>query len=197
MIAALEGLRHPKRPAPAVYTFPMSFAKQLLIAEVRQSAWANQGLLEGCADLSAEELGRDLRLSHHSILSTLCHIYDGERVWLGCLRTTADMGTWRLPPGPAPKLSLDELRQKWPKLWDGYDGWLAEQSESSLTADLNLQLPGAVEARLPRWKILRHVLHHSTLHRGQVIGMMRMLGHRPPPNSPMDYYLAGEGVRSA
>ncbi len=181
----------------AIYTFLVSLAKQLLITDVRQSAWANQGLLDGCTRLTAEELGRDWRISHHSILATLFHTYDGERVWLDCLRTTADMGTWRLPIAPGPKLSLEELKLKWPKLWNGYDGWLEERSESSLTVELNLQLPGAVEKRLPRWKILRHVLHHSTLHRGQVVGMIRMLGHQPPPNSPMDYYLAGEGVRSA
>ncbi len=169
----------------------------MLIAELRQSAWANQCLLEGCAALSADELGRDFRISHHSILATLCHIYHGETVWLDCLCTTADMGIWRLPIGPAPELSLDELRQKGPEIREAYDGWLEERSETSLRADLNLQLPGAVEARLPRWKILRHVLHHSTLHRGQIVGMMRMLGHQPPPNSPMDYYLAGEGVSSA
>ena len=59
-----------------------------------------------------------------------------------------------------------------------------------------LQLPGGVERRFPRWKILRHVLVHSTLHRGQIVGMIRMLGHQPPANSPMDYYLAGEPVIS-
>ncbi len=200
-LCVLESQRRKRRPteepAPAVYTFLVSLAKQVLITDVRQSAWANQGLLDGCARLTAEELGRDLGISHKSILATLFHIYDGERVWLDCLRTTADMGTWRLPIAPGPRLSLEQLRQKWPVLWDGYDHWLDERSESSLTVELNLQLPGEVEKRLPRWKILRHVLHHSTLHRGQVVGMMRMLGHQPPPNSPMDYYLAGEGARSA
>jgi uncharacterized damage-inducible protein DinB len=175
----------------------VSFAKQMLVAEVRQSAWANRCLLEGCAALTADELGRDFRISHNSILATLCHIYHGETVWLDCLCTTADMGTWQLPIGPAPELSMDELRQKGPEIWEAYDCWLEERSETSLRAALNLQLPGAVEARLPRWKILRHVLHHSTLHRGQIVGMMRMLGRQPPPNSPMDYYLAGEGVSSA
>jgi uncharacterized damage-inducible protein DinB len=169
----------------------------MLIAEVGHSAWASQGLLDGCTALTADELEHDFRISHHSILATLCHIYHGETLWLDCLRTTADMGTWRLPIGPAPKLSFDALRQKGSEIWDAYDRWLEERSETSLMADLNLQLPGAIEARLPRWKILRHVLHHSTLHRGQVVGMMRMLGHSPPPTSPMDYYLAGEGVRSA
>jgi uncharacterized damage-inducible protein DinB len=39
---------------------------------------------------------------------------------------------------------------------------------------------------------LRHVLEHSTLHRGQVVGMIRMLGHQPPAIQRMDYYLTGE-----
>jgi uncharacterized damage-inducible protein DinB len=53
-----------------------------------------------------------------------------------------------------------------------------------------LQLPGGIEPSFPRWQILRHVLSHSTMHRGQIVGMIRMLGHHPPPSSFMDYYLA-------
>jgi uncharacterized damage-inducible protein DinB len=56
---------------------------------------------------------------------------------------------------------------------------------------LTVQLPERVE-RFPRWKILRHVLEHSTMHRGQVVGMIRMLGHQPPAINAMDYYLAGK-----
>ena len=173
-----------------------SLAKQILLGGVRNSAWADRNLLDGCAALTSEELERDFRISHGSILSTLRHTYDGERVWLLCLTTTADLGTWRLPQGPAPELSLDTLRLEWPNLWRDYDGWLSEVSDAKLEIELMLQLPGGVEQRFPRWKILRHVLEHSTLHRGQVVGMIRMLGHTPPANSPMDFYLAGEpGVR--
>jgi len=176
--------------------------KQLLLTDVRRSAWANRLLLEGCAALTGEELARDFRISHINILGTLGHTYDGERVWLDCLQTTADLGTWRLPQGPAPAYSLDFLGQKWPGLWNGFEHWVEEVSETSLGVELNLQLPGGtgsrkIERRFPRWKILRHVLEHSQLHRGQVVGMIRMLGHQPPPNSPMDFYLAGEpGVRA-
>ncbi|HTW57478.1 MAG TPA: DinB family protein [Terriglobales bacterium] len=175
----------------------MLLGKQLLLTDVRRSAWADRLLLEACAALTAEELARDFRISHTNILSTLCHTYDGERVWLDCLQTTADLGTWRLPPDPGPALSLNLLAQKWPDLWDGFEHWVEEVSETSLEVELNLQLPGGsesqgIERRLPRWKILRHVIEHSQLHRGQVVGMIRMLGHQPPPNSPMDFYLAGE-----
>jgi uncharacterized damage-inducible protein DinB len=179
------------------YTFSVSLTIQLLLNDIGRSAWANHCLLEGCSALTAEELECDLRISHTSILSTLRHIYDGERVWFDCLRTTADLGTWRLPQGPAPQYSLDTLRQSWPELWKGFARWLEEMPETGLEIELNLQLPGGVERRFPRWKILRHVLEHSTMHRGQVVGMIRMLGYQPPPNSPMDYYLASEPAVSA
>ena len=168
----------------------------MLLTDVRRSAWANHSLLEGCLTLTGDELERDFRISHNSILATLCHTYDGERVWLDCLRTTPDGGSWQLPQGPAPALSLDALARKWPELWHGFVSWLNELEEDGLVIELMLQLPGGIERRFPRWKILRHVLEHSTLHRGQVVGMIRMLGHTPPPNSPMDYYLANEPAMS-
>ncbi len=182
---------------PSVYTSSVSLAKQILLVDVHRSAWADRLLLEGCAALAGEELLRDFRISHGSILSTLRHIYDGERVWLDCLRTTADLGTWRLPLEPGPEYSLSRLIESWPEIWSGYGSWLEDLPETSLEIELMLQLPGAIERSFPRWKILRHVLEHSTLHRGQIVGMIRMLGHQPPANSPMDYYLAGEPVVSA
>ena len=168
----------------------MSFGSQLFLDAARCSAWANQSLLESCSALSNEELDRDLRISHVNIIGTLSHIYHGERVWLDCLVTTPDSGHWRLPVGPDANLSLDRLRRDWPDIWDGFSRWLEHKSDAALENELLLHLPGAVQARFPRWKVLRHVLHHSTLHRGQVIGMIRILGHQPPAVSPMDYYLS-------
>lgn len=110
----------------------MSFARQLLLAAVVYSEWANQCLLDGCSALIGEELERDLRLSHTSILSTLRHFYDAERVWLPCLRDTPDGRSFLLPQDPAPVLSLDALKQNWPRLWDAYRPWLQDQSETCL-----------------------------------------------------------------
>jgi uncharacterized damage-inducible protein DinB len=181
----------------AVYTFSVSIARPLLLTDVRRSAWADQRLLNACASLTAEELKRDFRISHTSILLTLGHFYDGQRVWLDCLQTTPDQGTWRLPQGPSPELSLEVLRERWPEIWNGFQRWIEAVPETALAGELTLQLPGGVEPRLPRWKILRHVLEHSTMHRGQVIGMIRMLGHQPPAINAMDYYLVDESDVSA
>ena len=175
----------------------MSFGKELLLSDVSYSAWANQRLLDACSALTNEEIERDLRISHSSVLSTLGHICDGEKVWLDCLSTTGERGTWRLPQGAAPELSLDALQQYWPRLSDGYHRWLKDLSEADLKVELSVQLPGDVEPSLARWKILRHVLEHSTLHRGQIIGMIRTLGHTPPGIHRMDFYLAGEPAVSS
>jgi len=172
----------------------MTLGKELLISDVSYSGWANRRLLDGCSALTADELGRDLRISHTSIIETLRHICDGEKVWLDCLTTTAELGSWRLPQGQAPALSLDNIQQQWPGLWERYRHWLENVSENSLSVEITVQLPGSVEARFSRWQILRHVLEHSTFHRGQIVAMIRALGHKPPAINRMDYYLAGESA---
>jgi uncharacterized damage-inducible protein DinB len=79
------------------------------------------------------------------------------------------------------------LKRSWPELSDGYRQWLEGVSEAGLGEELRVRLPGAKEPSLSHWKILRHVLEHSTLHRGQIVGMIRMLGHTPPAIHRMDF----------
>jgi uncharacterized damage-inducible protein DinB len=119
-------------------------------------------------------------------------MHDGERVWLDCLRTAPETGPWWLPQGSPPEPSFDSLKRSWPELSNGYLRWIEDSSEAGLVLEIKVQLPGELEPSLPRWKILRHVVEHSTLHRGQVIGIIRMLGHTPPGINLTDFYLAGE-----
>jgi uncharacterized damage-inducible protein DinB len=172
-----------------IYTSTVSLAKQFLLSDINYSEWANRRLLDGCSALSAGELERDQRISHTSILATLQHFYDGERVWLDCLSSTPDGGSWTLPTTPAPKLSIENLSSGWPQLGEGYRRWMEQISEASLSVELTIHLPGGIAPRFARWKILRHVLDHSTFHRGQVIGMIRSLGRTPPAINRMDYWL--------
>lgn len=165
--------------------------KQLFASDVRYSVWANRRLLDSCTVLTAEELERDLGLSHKNILFTLQHICDGEKVWLDCLTTTAPGGNWTLPPDPSPKLTLNHLAQKWPEFWRGYEKWLDElpDAASDLQAEIFVKIPDGRLPRFKRWQILRHVLDHSQFHRGQAIGMVRALGHTPPAINRGDYWL--------
>ena len=40
----------------------------------------------------------------------------------------------------------------------------------------------------PVWQIVLHVVNHATLHRGQVVAMLRQLGMTPPGTDLIYYY---------
>jgi uncharacterized damage-inducible protein DinB len=42
---------------------------------------------------------------------------------------------------------------------------------------------------LPLVQQMLHVVNHATLHRGQVVGMMRQLGITPPPTDLLFYLM--------
>lgn len=166
----------------------MLFGKELLFDDLRFSAWSNQCLLDASSTLPATELQRDLGISHSSILVTLNHICDAEKVWLGCLRSATPDEVWPQPTKPSPQLPLPELQQTWAAIWQGLQQWAEACPEDDLRVVLPLRLPPGIK-HLTRWQVLRHALDHSIFHRGQIIGMIRTLGYLPPAINRMDYFL--------
>jgi uncharacterized damage-inducible protein DinB len=156
----------------------MSQLKELLFSQIAYSAWATSQLLGACSALHADQLGRGLGASHSGILQTYCHIYDGERIWLRRLIGTGD--EQRLPSGPAPELTFGFLVQSWPSLWHTYRDWIESATDADLKEILSTVLPDGNLLRVPRWQIVLHTVNHSTLHRGQIVTMLRTLGVKPP-----------------
>lgn len=169
----------------------MSFSKELLLDDLRFSAWSNHRMLEGCSTIPVADLERDLRISHTSVITTLNHIYDSERVSLDCLQSATPNGLWRQPTEPPSQLLLPELQQSWAAIWQGLLQWLETRPAGDLRVILPLQLPPGIK-HLARWQVLRHCFDHSIFHRGQIIGMIRTLGYLPPAINRMDYFLAKE-----
>lgn len=170
----------------------MPFARQALQANLECSAWADRLVLDACAHLTPEELVRDLGSSHRNVIETLFHFYDGERFWTECLRANAlpqldTMGTTVQPIVP-PEQTLAALQQSWPQLWTDALRWFAALSADDLTVQLTSRL-AVGDVHLTRWQILHHMVNHSTMHRGQVIAMLRMLGKQPPDTNLMTFYL--------
>lgn len=158
----------------------MSIAKQALLYDVDYSAWANQHLLAACSKLSAEEVDRDLKTGHGSIAATLRHIYYAERVWLKRLRANAlppliEIGDQRLFRDPSPEPGIAALATAWPAVWEGLHDYVDTLTDADLAVDI-----AGIDCRIPRWRLLLHLVNHSTLHRGQVVGMLRQLGNQPP-----------------
>ena len=155
----------------------MSDFRLLLSAHLGYSAWATREVLDACSVLTLEQLSRPQGASHSSVLGTLRHMHDGERVWL---RRLIEFDNDRLPPGPAPEHSFASLVQSWPELSRGYNEWLEAASDADLTRELCTVLPDDSKFCVPRWQIVLHAINHTTFHRGQVITMLRALGVQPP-----------------
>jgi uncharacterized damage-inducible protein DinB len=165
--------------------------KTLLIADVRYSEWATRRLLDAASALTSDERVRDLGQSHRCVLSTLNHYFLSEQLWTGCLVTH------KMPPlytlgqsAPPPDLSIEELARAWPPIWKQLDEWLTGLAEGELAAPIPCEtMPGHFRD-FPRWEVIRHSVNHATLHRGQVVGMLRQLGKQPPNVDIMTFYLS-------
>jgi uncharacterized damage-inducible protein DinB len=161
-----------------------AIAKTTLATHLDYSRWATGRLLEACQTLAAEELMRDLKASHSGVLGTLQHIYFADRIWLARLE-----GRPQIFKSPDESPSLDELRQNWPTLSAAYNAWLEGTSEETLHQDFSYRNLKGEPCTLVPWKVLLHVVNHGSIHRGQVMGMFRQLGHTPPPIDLVFYYL--------
>ena len=159
-----------------------------LLADLDYTEWASRVLLDSSAGLSTEELERPLGLSHGSVLGTLHHIFLSEQYWDQCLRTGL------LPPSnparePDPALpSLAELTRAWRELTLRWRAWVQAQPGEAFAEPLSASGSDPI-ARISRYQVIRHAVNHATLHRGQVVSMLRMLGKEPPSVDLMTYYL--------
>jgi len=169
----------------------MPFALQSLQTDLAYTAWANNLALSACSALTPEEIARDLGGSHHSLIETLHHSFDSERFWYECLAANAlppmdQIGdTCILPGSPTETLAL--LQREWPIVSRNALKWLTTQTAEDLHAPITSQLKSG-EKSFNHWQILRHSINHSTLHRGQVVAMIRQLGHQPPQTDLMSFY---------
>jgi uncharacterized damage-inducible protein DinB len=173
----------------------MSTTRHLLLCDLDYSAWANQQLLEACSALTSDQLNRDLGASHRSILGTLRHIFYSERVWRNRLLKNElppmiEMGNQRLFGDPPPEPSLNDLSQRWPEVWQSLRRWLEDLPEAALATELSSLLPDGQEFHVSRSMIVVHMVNHSTLHRGQVMSMLRNLGVQPPNTDQFAFYLS-------
>jgi len=173
----------------------MAGIKDVLQTDIGYTAWANQELLRACSALTAEQLERDLGASHASILKTFRHIYYTERVWIQRLEASAlppmiEVGDQRIFGDRPPEPSFNELIERWPQVWEGYRTWLANIDEAALEARLPSSMPDGAEYQFTKWEIVVHSVNHSTLHRGQIISMIRALGLKPPNVDEFSFYMA-------
>ena len=151
--------------------------------------WANRLAMDAAAKLSDENLRRDVGISHGSIFGTLLHMAGAEWIWLARWngRSPAKDEAWSLWT-TASCADLDTLKQRWQDVVvTRRASYISELDEARLMADLPFKLLSGDPSSMRLVDQMQHVANHATLHRGQVVGMIRQLGIDPPSTDLLFY----------
>lgn len=150
--------------------------------------WANGLALDATAKLSNEDLYRDRQISHGSIFGTLLHMAGAEWIWLERWhgRSPAKAEAWALWKTESCS-DLVELNKRWQDVVDGRARYILELDESRLAAELPFKLLSGDPNSMRLVDQMQHVANHATMHRGQVVGMIRQLGIDPPSTDLLFY----------
>jgi uncharacterized damage-inducible protein DinB len=146
--------------------------------------WANTRMRETLAPLSETEFRRDLKNSYPSIRDTVLHIMGSEWVWL-----TRWQGT---SPASQPLHWADytraQIESEWATIHAAQLSFIDGLSETDLDAAIAyINFRGESFAQ-PLWQLMRHMVNHSTYHRGQITTMLRQLGHAAVATDLVLYY---------
>ncbi len=154
--------------------------------------WANGLALDAAAGLTEENLRRDFGISHGSILGTLVHMAGAEWIWLERWHghSPPKKEAWSLWTNEACP-DLKTLNERWRDVVDRRTRFISELDESRLMSELSFKLLSGDPNSMRLVDQMQHVANHATMHRGQVVGMIRQMG-LAPPSTDLLFYLRRE-----
>ena len=150
--------------------------------------WANQLAMDAAAKLPVEDLRRDVGISHKSIFGTLLHMAGAEWIWLERWhgRSPAKAEAWSQWTKET-CADLATLTERWRNVIESRTQFISGLHEEQLETELAFKLLSGDPRSMRLVHQMQHILNHSTMHRGQVVGMIRQLGTDPPATDLIFY----------
>src|SRR3954465_13531172 len=154
--------------------------------------WANDLAMDAANNLTDEQLQRDFGISHGSVLGTLVHMAGAEWIWLERWhgRSPEKALAWSMWT-PESCSDLATLNDRWSEVIDRRTQFISQLDEDKLRADLSFKLLSGDPSSMRLVDQMRHVANHATMHRGQVVGMIRQMGI-DPPSTDLLFYLRSD-----
>lgn len=150
--------------------------------------WANDLAIDAAAKLPDDALRRDVGISHHSILGTLVHMAGAEWIWLERWHGNSPSKTEAWSRWSTEVCNdLVTLKDRWAELVDQRTRYVSQLDESTLAGELAFKLLSGDPSSMPLVNQMQHVVNHATMHRGQIVGMIRQLGIDPPATDLLFY----------
>jgi len=90
--------------------------------------------------------------------------------------------------GTAPQTPEGAIEVEWAWVQQQWTEWVATLADADLERVIDYKDMRGNAHRSSVEEIVMHVVNHGTLHRGQVMAMMRQLGVAPPPTDLIYFY---------
>jgi uncharacterized damage-inducible protein DinB len=150
---------------------------------ISYTGWASKRLLDAAAQLPADDVSKNLGASHASILGTLAHTFFADSIWY---KRAIDPDE----PTPNPKdvPPLGTLNARWRELLAKWESWAQGLSDADTDRVITYRLLDGTPFESTIKQVVLHVVNHATLHRGQVMALIRQVGAKPPATDLIFYY---------
>ena len=151
-----------------------------VVALFAYDRWANRKILDACRKLTAEQYVAEPVPGWSSVRSTIYHI---ALVTEFHLRTLAGDPEDSLPT-EADLATVDDAARLLERAYRRFEELRPTLTPERLNTMLTLRgrddRIGDYAFTLPRWAMLRHIVNHSTYHRGQVASKLKRFGIEQP-----------------
>jgi|GEM_PF-118513 len=137
--------------------------------------WANDRVLEACRKLTPEQYAAEPYPGWSSVRSTIVHIAIVAEGWLrgiGGVNVQTVLTEEEMP-------TVDDAARLLEQADAHVAAFLATVTPQQMEQPVTLRR-GTRSATLPPWVVLRHVVNHSTYHRGQVASKLKRFGIEQP-----------------
>jgi uncharacterized damage-inducible protein DinB len=142
-----------------------------IVALFAYDRWANSKVFDACRQLTAEQYVAEPVPGWSSVRSTLSHIALATELNLRPLAGDPDA---RIPT-EADLVTVDDIAHLLERAYRRFEELRPTLTPEWLNTVLTLRAIGR-SFTLPRWAILRHIVNHSTYHRGQVASKLKRFG---------------------
>jgi uncharacterized damage-inducible protein DinB len=137
--------------------------------------WANDKMLDACRKLTSEQYAAEPVLGWAPVRSTVYHIAVVTDGWLRTLANDSDQSF----PTEAETPTVDDAARILARAYQTFDHVLPTLTADVLATPRTFSRRGRTAVLTP-WVVLRHVVNHTTYHRGQVASKLKRFGVQQP-----------------
>ena len=137
--------------------------------------WADRRVLGACRKLTAEQYAAEAVPGWSSVRSSIVHIAVVTEGWLSGFEGESNQDV--LTEAELP--TVDEAERLLDRASQIFDKLVPKLTPQWLATPRTMRR-GNRTAILPPWVVLRHIVNHSTYHRGQVASKLKRLGVEQP-----------------